>query len=419
MGQLKDCLLALFRRGRRLDSSDSTSTLTGVTDKSPAIPQLSRPTRKPKPYAIFSPPSHPFANYETFNHETRQIINTTGVHVFKTTLAEDALLPLEDEGIGRLKAMYEVWVAKNGSLSRDKISGIFALGFVSANSITGTVYCADKATRRMTSKHNVQCLYTGTGVRRECNIANSVGCMGMEIWIKASMPLGQPWIQSMYVPPEQRLNRLCLLAAPNPEYSIYVNTTPGLAELPMLTAKPGSPVFELDSDVYVYICRLLPCASVSHLVRAAAARTKEPPMFEFPRLRRAATITTTTEPHAQSKPHRSSSSCCMQRIMRQDNKLEDAEIHTEICKPHVLKPGKKRSLFVHVLSDFDKKGKPRSGGARLMLPGSIQLGCGDGIHLQDVTPGSEITIKNTGYDRAQFILIDMPGYLDADDARSI
>ncbi|KAJ2362912.1 hypothetical protein IW150_006878 [Coemansia sp. RSA 2607] len=418
MGQLKDCILALFRRGSRLNSADSSATLTGGGEKSPGVPQLARPSRNPKPHAILSPPAQPFSNYETFNHETRQIINTTGVHVFKTSLSEDSLLPLEDQGIGRLKAMYEVWVAKHGSLSRDKISGIFALGFVSANSITGTVYCAEKATRRVMAKHTVQCLYTGTGVRRECNIANSLGCMGVEIWIKASMPLGQPWVQSMYVPPDARLNRLCLLAAPNPEYSIYHNTSPGLAELPLLTVQPGSPVFELDSDVYVYVCRLLPCASVTHHVKAAARRKKEPPMFEFPRLRRAATVTS-AEPHSREPPQRSTSSCCFQRIMRQDNKQQIAEIHTEICKPHVLKPGKMRSIFVHVLSDFDKKGLPRSGGARLMLPGSIQLGCGDGIHLQDVTPASEITIKNTGYDRAQFILIDMPGYLDADDAHSI
>ncbi|KAJ1643465.1 hypothetical protein LPJ64_004772 [Coemansia asiatica] len=417
MGRFKDCINALFHRGNDLDSSGSESSITMADDahkeksQQPIRrPSYQQPSQKKKAYAMFNAPNAlPYRNYETFSNQTRQLISTTGALVYKTSLSEDALVPLEDEGIGRLKAFYEAWFAKNGALSKDKISGIFALSFVSANTITETIYCGNAETCRQTSKHYIQCLYSGDGVRRACTIDHrNVGCMGLEIWIKASLPLGRPWVQSMYIPPEIRLNKLCLLAAPMPDYAIYVNTSNSLAELPMLTAKKDGPVFELDSDVYVYACRLLPCASVCHTVKSAAKCAKEPPMFEPPRLRRAATVTNAPGSVAQHSRRQCTSS---------SNKHAKKPRHQS--SPPPPKPSKERSVFVHVLSSFCKNGSTTNGGARLMLPGSIQLNGGDGIHLQEVEPGAEITLKNTGFDRAQFVLIDMPGYQDDSDAHSI
>ncbi|KAJ1886261.1 hypothetical protein LPJ66_009714, partial [Kickxella alabastrina] len=74
--------------------------------------------------SIFAPPL-PYASYESYNSNTRMFLNTGAVHIYKTALSEDAMLPLEDKGLGRIKAIYEAWFSKHGSLSRDKISGIF------------------------------------------------------------------------------------------------------------------------------------------------------------------------------------------------------------------------------------------------------------------------------------------------------
>ncbi|KAJ2800720.1 hypothetical protein H4R20_003955 [Coemansia guatemalensis] len=218
---------------------------------------------------------------------------------------------------------------------------------------------------------------------------------GIEIWIKASLPVTGPWVQTMYVPPELRLNKLCKIAAPMPDFKSYVNTRDALVLMPNITACRNGPVFEIDSDVYIYICRLSPCASVCYTAASAASVTREPPMFEIPRIRRAATISTTAPiPERRSRRHR---------------------------QQHSPKPCKSRSLFIHVCSDFTKNGITRSGGARLLLPGSVYVSNGDAIHLKSVTPAADINIKNTGYDRAQFLLIDMPGYHedDSDDARSL
>ncbi|KAJ1825356.1 hypothetical protein LPJ56_002720 [Coemansia sp. RSA 2599] len=414
MGKLKECISAFFRRGHGLDSSDAESSITVTSDGHKEKPQqpIQKPRRPPpqkaKAYAAFNAPNAlPYANYETFSSQSRQLISTTGALVYKTALSEDAPVPLEDEGVGRLKAFYEAWFSKNGALSKDKISGIFALSFVCSNTVTETIYCGSAETCRQTAKHYVQCLYSGDGIRRAFAIENehqNTGCMGLEIWIKASLPLGRPWVQSMYIPPEIRLNKLCLLAAPTPNYAIQVNAGPSLAELPMLVAKKDGPVFGLDSDVYVYACRLLPCASICYTAKSAARCAKEPPMFEPPRLRRAATITNAPMPALGSSRKRDA------------GKKHAADWRHQSPPP---KPSKKRSVFMHVMSSFCKNGSTTNGGARLMLPGSIQLNGGDGIHLQEVDPGAEITLKNTGFDRAQFILIDMPGYQDDSDAHSI
>ncbi|KAJ2723447.1 hypothetical protein GGI07_002650 [Coemansia sp. Benny D115] len=207
----------------------------------------------------------------------------------------------------------------------------------------------------------------------------------------------------MYVPPHERLNRLCLLAAPSPDFAIYKHSQNEIAQLPTLTAKPGNPVFKLDSDVYIYLCRLVPCSTICHTTKPSAKNAKEPPMFETPRtIRRSATISTTSA-----------------LANKRTNIAQHQRSNTPCAQSHVLKPGKTRSIYIHLLSDFTKKGGLKDGGARLMLPGSIQLSNGDGIHLQDVSPGSEITIKNIGIDRAQFFLVDMPGYLDETETLSI
>ncbi|KAJ2344868.1 hypothetical protein GGF43_005351 [Coemansia sp. RSA 2618] len=211
----------------------------------------------------------------------------------------------------------------------------------------------------------------------------------MEVWIKGSLPVTGPWIQTMYIPPDQRLNKMCLIAAPKMDFMSCVNTGNALVEMPELVAGPGRQVFELDSDVYIYVCRLSPCSSISYTVASTAKGKREPPMYECPRIHRSATA---PSPAAIRRPRRHHGS---------------------------PKPGKDRSLFLHMHSNFAKDGHTHTGGSRLLLPDSVQLFTGDAIHLKSVTPGAEINIKSTGFDRAQFILIDMPGYEDDEDAKSI
>ncbi|KAJ1845559.1 hypothetical protein LPJ70_002450 [Coemansia sp. RSA 2708] len=185
-----------------------------------------------------------------------------------------------------------------------------------------------------------------------------------------------------------------MIAGPKSDFMACVNKGHSLIEMPMLTAGSDRSVFELDSDVYIYICRLSPCSSVTYTAASAARSMSEPPMYEFPRINRAVTISTTA-PGSET----------IARSRRRNRSP---------------RPGKTRSVFIHAYTDFAKNGRARSGGARLMLPGSVQLTSGDAIHLKNVTPASDISIKSTGFDRAQFILIDMPGYQDdADDARSV
>ncbi|KAJ2890463.1 hypothetical protein IWW38_004115 [Coemansia aciculifera] len=191
---------------------------------------------------------------------------------------------------------------------------------------------------------------------------------------------------------------MCAVAKPKPDFSELTNSDPRkLVVLPSISTA-DSRAFELDSDVHVYICRLAPCATVSHnaagLVAAGhggggSAKKESPPIFEIPRVRRTAT-TLSTNQGAVKRRHPPG--------LRKDS----------------------RSIYLHVYSDFSKTGTAKQGGARLMLPGAIQLCCGDGIHLLGVAPGAVISIKNIGYDRAQFVLIDMPGYKkDDSDAASI
>ncbi|KAJ2119869.1 hypothetical protein GGF48_004275 [Coemansia sp. RSA 921] len=232
-------------------------------------------------------------------------------------------------------------------------------------------------------------MYAGTGVRRGCGTAGNSPCTGIELWIKGSLPVTGPWVQDMYIPPDERLNKLCLIAAPKPNSMSCINTGNSLVELPDLVAGPAHRVFELDSDVYIYICRLSPCSSITYTAAAAAKRTSEPPMYECSRL------------------HRATTTLCHEHTVRRRKRHRSPKLGTT------------RSLFIHVYSDITKDGHTRTGGARLLLPGSIHLANGDAVHLKKVTPGADINIKSTGFDRAQFILIDMPGYQDDDDTRSI
>ncbi|KAI9505056.1 hypothetical protein GGI25_000433 [Coemansia spiralis] len=342
----------------------------------------------------------PYGSYDSYNSETRLLLDTGSAHILKTFFS-DSVVPLEDEGVGRLKAVYEVWMPKNGLVSKDKISGIYTLSLVCANRIEGTLYCDGETKERSLQKHHVQCIYAGTGVRRGCCNAESTNTAttGIEVWIKGSLPVSGPWVQSMNIPPEHRLNKLCPIAAPKHDFSTFVNAGCNLVELPTLTAGSDSSVFELDSDVYIYYCRLTPCASICYTAKPAARRAREPPIFEITRLRRATTISMVSPNHTLS------SSSPAPPGSRGES--------------HSLKLCKTRSLYIHLCTTYDKHGIVSRGGGCLMLPGSIQLNDGDGIHLKEVAPGADIPIKNIGFDRAQFLLIDMPGYKDNSDAKSI
>ncbi|KAJ2744125.1 hypothetical protein GGI20_003232 [Coemansia sp. BCRC 34301] len=370
MGRAKDRLYSLFRRA--------------MTKASP-VPTAHEAAATPT-HSIFEPPL-PYASYDAYTSESRQYITTDSVHVYKSFPSE-TLLPLEDEGLGRLKNVYEAWFSKTGSMSRDKVCGIYILTMVNTGSLDGTTYCGDTATSLPLEKHYVQCLYSGTGVRRACCIGKGgIACTGAELWIKSSLPVAGPWIQFLHIPPSVRLNKMCPVAVPKPNFSELINpNSHTLTLLPPITV--SSHVFELDSDVYVYICRLAPCATVSHTAAAAERCANEPPVFKIPQVRRTATTLSTNHGPAHTRSNRHK--------------------------------GRLRSVYVHVFSDYSKAGAARQGGARLMLPGAIQLSCGDGIHLMQVAPSAAISIKNIGYDRAQFVLIDMPAdNRDDTDARSV
>ncbi|KAJ2490844.1 hypothetical protein IWW37_002844 [Coemansia sp. RSA 2050] len=403
MGRVRDCFDSLFRR--RSNSASATSTT--FTSKPPAsnhTTESSSPTTAVSSNpthihsaaprcSIFEPPL-PYSAYDTYTSESRQYISTGGFHIYKSFPSESPF-PLDDVGLGRLKNVYEAWFPKSGSMSRDKVSGIYILTIVNAGVLDGTTYCGDVATALPLRKHHVQCMYSGTGIRRECNMGTSnVVCTGAELWIKSSLPVAGPWTQSLYIPPTMRLNRMCPIAKPKPDFMQSINPDPSrLALLPGISADASARVFELDSDVYVYICRLVPCATVNYVAVASGRCANEPPVFQTPSLRRAATTLPTNRGPAHLKQADS--------VTRQES-------------------GRLRDVYIHVFSDYTKMGTTRQGGARLMLPGSIQLSCGDGINLQQVNPGASISIKNIGYDRAQFVLVDMPRYDKKDaDACSI
>ncbi|KAJ2841895.1 hypothetical protein GGI22_007735, partial [Coemansia erecta] len=279
------------------------------------------------------------------------------------------------------------------------IGGIYSISLVCANRIEGAIQCAGKTTARVLQKHHVECLYAGTGIRCGSSTRDTTQVTsGVQVWIKGSLPITGPWVQSMYIPPDHRLNKLCLVAAPKPDLSTYINVGTSLVELPEITAKLGGPVFELDSNVYIYVCRLSPCSTVCHTVKPLAKTGSEPPVFEIPKIHRSATLPVTSTRSSSSKA---------------TSKHDTHQMHSP-------KPCKSRCLFIHSITSFDKHGAATQGGGCLLLPGSIQLRDGDGIHLKHVTPGADMPIKNIGFDRAQFIIIDMPGYSDdADDAKSI
>ncbi|KAJ1902815.1 hypothetical protein LPJ81_003395 [Coemansia sp. IMI 209127] len=353
--------------------------------------------------AYFDSPdrSLPYGAYDSYSSGSRLLLDIGGGRILKTFFS-DSLVPLEDEGVGRLKAVYEAWLPRGGTVARDKIGGIYSISLVCANRIEGNIQCDGKTTARILQKHHVECLYAGTGIRCGSSTKDTTQVTsGVQVWIKGSLPITGPWVQSMYIPPDHRLNKLCLVAAPKPNLSAYINAGTSLVELPEITAKLGGQVFELDSNVYIYVCRLSPCSSVCHTVKPLAKSGSEPPVFEIPKIRRSATlpVTSTISSNANGTTSKRDSS-------------------PQMYSP---KPCKSRCLFIHSITSFDKHGAATQGGGCLLLPGSIQLRDGDGIHLKHVTPGADIPIKNIGFDRAQFIVIDLPGYSgdDADDAKSI
>ncbi|KAJ1757697.1 hypothetical protein LPJ77_005868, partial [Coemansia sp. RSA 2523] len=387
MGRVRDCLLSLFRKDGASPASRRTDSIT--IQRPPVSKRISagKHNSEQSQCTVFEMPL-PYGDYEAYNNTSRQYINTGAAHIFKT-FPSDALMPLEDEGIGRLKAFYEAWFPKNGSVTRDRVNGLYTLALVNSSCCEGTIHCGNTSISCSLRKHHAQCMYAGTGVRRGCGTAGNSPCTGIELWIKGSLPVTGPWVQDMYIPPDERLNKLCLIAAPKPNSMSCINTGNSLVELPDLVAGPAHRVFELDSDVYIYICRLSPCSSITYTAAAAAKRTSEPPMYECSRL------------------HRATTTLCHEHTVRRRKRHRSPKLGTT------------RSLFIHVYSDITKDGHTRTGGARLLLPGSIHLANGDAVHLKKVTPGADINIKSTGFDRAQFILIDMPGYQDDDDTRSI
>ncbi|KAJ2339737.1 hypothetical protein GGF43_006576, partial [Coemansia sp. RSA 2618] len=110
---------------------------------------------------VFEPP-HPYSDYEAYNSTSRQYINSGTAHIFKT-FPSDALVPLEEDGIGRLKAFYEAWLPKRGLVTRDRISGIYALVFISSSRCEGSISCGGTTINRSLRKHYAQCTYAGTG----------------------------------------------------------------------------------------------------------------------------------------------------------------------------------------------------------------------------------------------------------------
>ncbi|KAJ1734997.1 hypothetical protein LPJ61_000784 [Coemansia biformis] len=383
MGYVRDYLQVLFRRGGSAQAAAEASARDDKRGQS----SPGRRLRGASP-ADAEPPL-PYHGHEVYSCKARQCLNAGAALIFKTFYS-DAPSPLDDKGIGRLKAVYEAWLPKGSAVPSDRISGIYMLAFIGSGACDSTISCGGTTTTRAMTKHRVQCLYTGAGLRHGATVHGDTPCAGLVVWIKGSLPVGGPWVQAMAVPPEARLNKLCAIAAPKPDFAQRCNRGDALLELPDLTAHPSGHVFEIDSDVYVYTCRLSPCASIRYTAASAARSTSEPPICEPPRLLRAATVTATSHTSAGAARGRGRS------------------------RRHSPVPSNRRSIFIHVFSDLSKNGRPRSGGARLVLPGGVHLSNGAAAHLKNVTPGAEIAIRSAGFDRAQFVLVDMPTYRDGD-----
>ncbi|KAJ2764947.1 hypothetical protein IWQ56_004287 [Coemansia nantahalensis] len=370
MGLVRGLLQAVFRRGSTPAESD--------TSEKPSPQRTLRDVFSPRAAASPEPPA-PFRGHEMYNSTARECLHIGDARVLKT-FPSTALSPLDDRGIGRLKAVYEAWLPKGAAVPSDLISGLYSLLFVGSGSCELAAGRSDTTATATMTKHAVTCVYSGSGIRRGVVAQGGSPSTGLELWIKGSQPLGGPWIQTMHVPPEARLNQLCAIAAPKPDFALRRHNGSALLKLPALTARPGGAIFEIDSDVYIYTCRLSPCASVRYAAASTTRSAGEPPICESPKVRRAATI---AAPGAQSPV-----------------------------------PSKSRSVFIHMYSDLSKGGRPRSGGARLVLPGGVHLTSGSSVHLKRVTPGAEIVIKSGGFDRAQFVLVDMPTYRRGSSSRA-
>ncbi|KAJ1783010.1 hypothetical protein LPJ62_005220, partial [Coemansia sp. RSA 2167] len=222
MGRVRDCLLSLFRKDGASPASRRTDSIT--IQRPPVSKRISagKHNSEQSQCTVFEMPL-PYGDYEAYNNTSRQYINTGAAHIFKT-FPSDALMPLEDEGIGRLKAFYEAWFPKNGSVTRDRVNGLYTLALVNSSCCEGTIHCGNTSISCSLRKHHAQCMYAGTGVRRGCGTAGNSPCTGIELWIKGSLPVTGPWVQDMYIPPDERLNKLCLIAAPKPNSMSCINT---------------------------------------------------------------------------------------------------------------------------------------------------------------------------------------------------
>ncbi|KAJ2769409.1 hypothetical protein GGI18_005404, partial [Coemansia linderi] len=147
MGRARNCFDSLFRRRSNSASAATTGkppASNHTTESSPTTAVSSDPSHihstAPR-CSIFEPPL-PYDTYDTFTSESRQYISTGGFHVYKSFPSESPF-PLDGEGLGRLKNVYEAWFPKSGSMSRDKISGIYILTIVNAGVLDGTTYCGD------------------------------------------------------------------------------------------------------------------------------------------------------------------------------------------------------------------------------------------------------------------------------------
>ncbi|KAJ1943694.1 hypothetical protein FBU59_002830 [Linderina macrospora] len=353
----------------------------------------------------------PFIQSNIYRNHDRQFICLNHARIYKT-FPSSSLVALQDEGVGRLKGIFDVWLTKAGETPCDKLGGFFAIGMVSANELEGTIIAEGKSHTHTLRKHDITCLYTGSGLKRSCKVGNSgAAFMGTELWIKGSALISGPWLQSMHVSPSDRYNKLCQIAGPMPDYNKLYNNTRDLVVKPDLSSGPSSSgVFELDSDVYIYVCRLAQCSSVEYTVKDPGSRGSAPPAYKMTKLRRATTL---------QADHRAPYSV----VFPQPGSIQAQSIHRQTSRDHENSlqyrqaRSKKRSVYIHVTSTYSKDGITGRGGGKLYIPGDVTICNGDGVNMINIVPGTKFAIKSVGFDRAEFLLIDMPS--TEEDAYSV
>ncbi|KAJ1954782.1 hypothetical protein EC988_002249 [Linderina pennispora] len=424
MGRIRNGLLS-FVFGR--DQSSASSTLCD-TPSQPTHRRNYKPSRRDSLMAdekksqtgrskqqvacLPASASHgPFIQSNIYRNHDRQFICMNHARIYKT-FASNSLVALEDEGVGRLKGIFDAWLTRTGETPCDKLGGFFAIGMVAANELEGNIVTEGESYLHTLRKHDITCLYTGSGLKRGCKVINDTAAFtGTELWIKGSAPISGPWIQTMHVSPSDRYNKLCQIAGPMPDYNKLYNTTRDLVAKPNLSsASSGSGVFELDSDVYIYVCRLAQCSSVEYTAKDPGSRGLAPPAYNMTKLRRATTL---------QADHRA----LYRVVFPQPGSIQAESIHRQTSRDHENSlqyrkaRSKKRSIYIHVTSTYDKDGIAGRGGGKLYLPGDVTISNGDGINMINIVPGTKFSIKSVGFDRAEFLLIDMPS--TEEDAYSV